>query len=160
MIIISDTSPLVCFLHLNKINILKDLFASVIVPTAVFNELINAKIIDETFLQLHPYIQIRTPLNKKEVEELRKILDAGESEAIVLSKELNADLLLIDEDRGRKFAIKDGLTIKGVLEILLQAKENGLIFQIRPLIERLQTEINFRINKPLLQKILIEANEQ
>ena len=159
MIIISDTSPLVCLLHLNKINLLQDLFINVIIPTAVFNELIKAKIINETFLQFNPFIHIKTPSNKKEVEELRNILDAGESEAIVLSKELKANLLLIDEDRGRKFAKKYGLTIKGVLGVLLQAKEKGLILKIRPLIERLQTEINFRINKSLLEKILIEANE-
>lgn len=159
MIIISDTSPLVCLLHLNKINLLKDLFDNVIIPTAVFNELISAKTIDETFLHYNPFIQVKTPLNKIEVKELRKILDAGESEAIVLSKELNADLLLIDEDRGRKFAVKYGLTIKGILGVLLQAKERKLINQVKPLIDRLQSEINFRINKNLLQKILIEANE-
>ncbi len=159
MIIISDTSPLVCLLHLNKIDLLKDLFFSVIIPTAVFNELINAKVIDKTFLQFNPFIQIKSPINKNEVEELRNVLDAGESEAIILSKELNADLLLIDEDRGRKFAIKYGLTIKGVLGVLLQAKEKGLIFEIKPLIVKLQTEINFRINDNLLKKILIQANE-
>jgi uncharacterized protein len=159
MIIISDTSPLVCLLHLNKINLLKDLFVTVIIPTAVFNELINAKVIDNAFLQFNPFIQIKSPVNKNEVEELRYVLDAGESEAIILSKELNADLLLIDEDRGRKFAIKYGIAIKGVLGVLLQAKEKGLIFEIKPLIAKLETEINFRINNKLLQKILIQANE-
>ena len=159
MIIISDTSPLVCLLHLNKINLLQDLFINVIIPTAVFNELIKAKIINETFLQFNPFIQIKSPVNKNEVEELRYVLDAGESEAIILSKELNADLLLIDEDRGRKFAIKYGIAIKGILGVLLQAKEKGLIFEIKPLIAKLQTEINFRINNKLLQKILIQANE-
>ena len=159
MIIISDTSPLVCLLHLNKINLLTDLFVNVIIPTAVFNELINAKVIDEVFLQFNPFIKIQSPINKEEVEKLRYFLDAGESEAIILSKELNADLLLIDEDRGRKFAIKYGLAIKGVLGVLLQAKEKGLIFEIGPLIVKLQTEINFRINDNLLKKILIQANE-
>ena len=159
MIIISDTSPLVCLLHLDKINLLKDLFVNVIIPTAVFDELINAKIIDESFLQFNPFIQIKSPVNKKEVEELRYVLDAGESEAIILSKELNADLLLIDEDRGRKFAIKYGIAIKGVLGVLLQAKEKGLIFEIKPFIAKLQTDINFRINDNLLKKILIQSNE-
>lgn len=159
MIIISDTSPLVCLLHLNKINLLKDLFDQVIIPTAVVNELINANTINQQFFQSYSFFQIRTALNQEEVLQLRNILDAGESEAIVLSKELDADLLLIDEDRGRKFAIKHGARIKGVLGVLLHAKEKGLISQIRPLIEKLQTEINFRINRNLLQKIFIEANE-
>ena len=43
--------------------------------------------------------------------------------------------------------------------VLLQAKDRKLINQVKPLIDKLQTEINFRINKNLLQKILIEANE-
>ncbi len=159
MIIISDTSPLVCLLHLEKINLLKNLFEDVIIPPAVFEELVNAKIVDEAFLQSYTFIQIKSPSNKKEVEELLVVLDKGESEAIVLSKELKADLLPIDEAPGREIAKKIGIPIKGVLGILLQAKQSNLIKDIKPLIEQLQTEINFRINFNLLQKILIEANE-
>ncbi len=159
MIIISDTSPLVCLLHLEKINLLKNLFEDVIIPPAVFEELVNAKIVDEAFLQSYTFIQIKSPSNKKEVEELLVVLDKGESEAIVLSKELKVDLLPIDEAPGREIAKKLGIPIKGVLGILLQAKQSNLIKDIKPLIEQLQTEINFRINFNLLQKILIEANE-
>ena len=108
MIIVSDTSPLVCLLHLNKINLLRDLFANVIIPASVFNELTNAKIIDQTFLQANSFIQVKIPYNKKEVEELMVLLDEGESEAIVLSKELKTDLLLIDEAPGREIASKYG----------------------------------------------------
>ncbi len=97
MIVISDTSPLVCLLHLNKIDLLKDLFTTAIIPPAVFEELIKAKIINETFLQFNTFIRVEVPLNSKQVEELMSVLDKGESEAIVLSTELKTDLLLIDE---------------------------------------------------------------
>jgi predicted nucleic acid-binding protein len=160
MIIVSDTSPLVCLLHLNQINLLKDLFVNVIIPTAVFNELIKAKIINEKFLQTNSFIQIKTPADKRKVEDLMLIFDEGEAEAIVLSIELKTDLLLIDEAPEREIAIQYGIPIKGILGVLLQAKERKLISQVNPLINRLQTEINFRINNKLLQKkILIEANE-
>jgi predicted nucleic acid-binding protein len=159
MIIISDTSPLVCLLYLNQINLLKDLFVNVIIPPSVFNELIKAKIINENFLQAYSFIQIKSPADKNKVEELMLILDEGESEAIVLSLELKAELLLIDEAPGREIARQYGIPIKGILGVLLQAKERKLISQIKPLINKLQTEINFRINNKLLQKILIEANE-
>jgi uncharacterized protein len=159
MIVVSDTSPLVCLLHLNHINLLKDLFENVIIPTAVFNELINAKIIGHNFLQNNSFIQIKMPADKKKVEDLMLILDEGESEAIVLSLELKTELLLIDEAPGREIARQYGIPIKGILGVLLLAKEKSLINEVKPLIERLQTEINFRINNNLLQKILIEANE-
>ncbi len=126
MIIISDTSPLICFLQLNKINLLKDLFFNVIIPTAVYNELINAKTIDNTFLLFYPFIQVKTALNQKEVLQLRNVLVAGESEATVLSKELKADLLLIDENRGREFSIKYGLTIKGILGSTIAGKRKRI----------------------------------
>lgn len=159
MIIVSDTSPLVCFLHLNQVNLLKDLFVNVIIPLSVFNELIKAKLINENFLQANSFIRIETPRDKKKVEELMLILDEGESEAIVLSLELKAELLLIDEAPGREIARQYGIPIKGILGVLLQAKERKLINKVKPLIDRLQTEINFRINNNLLRKILIEANE-
>lgn len=159
MIIVSDTSPLVCLLYLDKLVLLKDLFASVIIPPAVFEELINAKIVDQTFLKLNNFIEIISPANKKEVSELTAFLDLGESEAIVLSKELKADLLLIDEAPGREIAANLGIPIRGILGVLLQAKESSLIDYVRPLIEKLQTGINFRINDNLLKKILIQANE-
>ena len=95
MIIVSDTSPLVCLLHLNQVNLLKDLFVNVIIPPSVFNELIKAKLINENFLQANSFIRIESPVDKKKVEELMLILDEGESEAIVLSLELKAELLLI-----------------------------------------------------------------
>lgn len=112
MIVISDTSPLVCLLHLNKIDLLKDLFTTVIIPPAVFEELIKAKIINETFLRFNTFIHIKVPINSKQVQELMSVLDKGESEAIVLSTELKTDLLLIDEAPGRAIARKYGIPIK------------------------------------------------
>jgi hypothetical protein len=92
MIIISDTSPLVCLLHLNKIDLLKDLFGQLIIPGTVFNQPSNAKTINEEFFQSYPFFQI-TALNQEGVLQLRNVLDAGEPEEIVFSKELKAGLL-------------------------------------------------------------------
>ena len=124
MIIISDTSPLVCLLHLNKIDLLKDLFGQLIIPGTV-NQPSNAKTINEEFFQSYPFFQI-TALNQEGVLQLRNVLDAGEPEEIVFSKELKAGLLQIDEDGGRKFAIKYGVRIKGVLGGFIKGKRKRI----------------------------------
>lgn len=45
MIVVSDTTPLISFLKINKLDVLEKLFAEVLIPQAVFNELI----VDERF---------------------------------------------------------------------------------------------------------------
>ncbi len=57
-------------------------------------------------IQESKFIKKVTVRDSKSVELLRRStgLDAGESEAIILSDSLNADVLLMDETRGRKVA--------------------------------------------------------
>ncbi len=54
-------------------------------------------------------------------------LDADEHEAIILAEDLKADVLLIDEQFGRKAALKRNLRVVGTLGILERAAEKGLL---------------------------------
>ena len=45
MIVVSDTTPLISLLKINRINLLKKLFGEVMIPRAVFDELT----VDERF---------------------------------------------------------------------------------------------------------------
>ena len=53
-------------------------------------------------------------------------LDRGESEAIVLAKELHADFLLMDERLGTSTAESMGISTIGLLGVLIKAKEQHL----------------------------------
>lgn len=92
------------------------------------------------------------------VLELLDDLDLGESEAITLAVEQEADYLVIDEYLGRKKAKELKLKIIGVLGVLILAKEKGLIGLVKPLVEKLQ-DIGFRLNPNLINTVLDQAGE-
>lgn len=131
MIVISDTTPIISLLKINKLSLLQILFKNVIIPQAVYNELIsNPKYTNEAVIIFNTsYISIKKVENRKQVDELRNNsgLDIGESEAIAYSKMVNADLLLMDELKGRSVAKQLGLSITGTIGILIQAFNENLI---------------------------------
>ena len=86
------------------------------------------------------------------------MLGMGESEAMTLYLEKNADFLLIDERKGRKIASYNNINTVGSLGILLMAKQKGLISAVKPLLNSLQ-QSNTRISDALYKKTLELAEE-
>lgn len=158
MVIISDTSVITNLIQLNELSLLENLFGRVIIPEKVYIELgkllAQKKIIDES-----NWIEIRAISDKKLYAKLENLLDPGEAEAITLAVELEADLLLIDEKKGRRIAQEHGVLITGLLGILIEAKEDGLLAEIKPLLDKLIYEVGFRINPKLYQTVLKENGE-
>ena len=119
---------------IGQINLLGLLYGKIIVPVSVWEEFLALEkfgFYPKTILEAVD-LQVLTPQNQALVEILKEQLDAGESEAIVLAKEINADLLLLDERLGTTLARKMGLKTTGILGILIEAKNQNLIPAIKP----------------------------
>ncbi len=93
------------------------------------------------------------------IQESQENIDWGEAEAIALALELKADLLVMDERRGRAVATSYGLQVTGLLGVLLQAKRNNLIPAIKPLLDQLIEQADFRVSSQLYTTILQSAGE-
>ncbi len=131
MIAIADTTPLISLLKIGKLDLLNELFGKVYIPKAVFGELTrNSLFVSEAQeVKNCEYIEVIEVEDKKSVGILRRAtgLDAGESEAIILTEEQQGNILLMDEMRGRTVAKQMGIKIMGTIGILMIALEKRKI---------------------------------
>ena len=127
MIVVSDTTPLISLLKINRIDLMEKLFGEVMIPTAVFDELTADKRfqLEANQIKQTKFIVVKLVTNPESASVLKRAtgLDQGESEAIVLTDELKADLLLMDEAKGRNVSAQMGLKIMGTIGILMAAYE-------------------------------------
>lgn len=152
MLVVSDTSPITALLQTGLAHLLPDLFQRVIIPPAVRTELLRA----------HPalpeWLEVRAPLIiSAEVRAAR--LDPGETEAIALALELHPDVLLLDDQKGRRTALALGLPITGLLGVLLIAKRSGHLPLLHPAILSLREKAGCRFAESLVADVLRAAGE-
>lgn len=115
MIVISDTSPISNLAAIGQLDLLRQIYGEVIIPETVYQEIINGGITEPATLAVQSleWIKKASVNNFTLVRNLLSKLDPGEAEAIVLALELNAELLIVDERKGRKQATSLGLKITG-----------------------------------------------
>ena len=159
MIVIADTTPIITLMKLQRLDLLEKLFDTVIVPHAVYEELIsNTNYPDEKQMIVEcPFLKRLEVSDRQSIKILREVvgLDAGESEAIALAEEKNAALLIIDERKGRRVAKQMELKIIGTIGILLQAFDCEILSktEILSYAEKLKNS-KIRISDTLFELVL------
>ena len=125
MIVVSDSSPLIALADVGQLRLLHELFSTVLIPEAVYQEIVvqGAGRTGAEAVQAAAWIEQRSVANTGLADVLKLELDEGEAEAIALALESGADLVLLDERRGRQRAARLGLRVTGVLGVLLEAKQ-------------------------------------
>lgn len=148
---------------IDHLQLLPQLHNRVSIPKAVFYELahIEPPVPGTLEVQTASWLEVKEVVNREAVKRFQNEvkLDLGESEAIALALELDADLLLIDERRGRAEANRLGIKITGLLGILVEAKRKNLIDAVKPLIDALIASSEFRVSSALYNQILDTVNE-
>ncbi len=159
MIVISDTSCIGYLIIIDKLFLLKENFSKIIVPPAVHKEVLQLSGYDLSTYLSSDWISTLAITNLQLYYRLLKEVDEGESEAIVLSKEIHTDLLLIDERKGTHLARSLGIKTIGLLGVLLLSKERNIIPFVKPVLNEIIANTTFRIDKKLYTNVLKQANE-
>ncbi len=161
MIIVSNTSPIFYLSTIGQLDLLRQLYDEIVIPTTVFQEITNVGNTDvsATVVSTLNWIKTQSATDRTLVNTLSHELDPGEAEAIALALELNADRLLIDERLGRNAAIGLGLKVTGVLGILIAAKRSNLIQEVKPLLDTLIKRVGFWIHEQLYTDVLQVVDE-
>lgn len=141
MRIVSNSTVLIVLSRTKHLWLLEKLFGSLIIPTAVHNDVVvkgsgkpGAKNVAEA-----GWIHVEHVRNASFVEELSSVLHRGEAEAIALAKEIGADLIILDDNLARSAAKNTGLKVAGTLGVLLHARTKGLINELKPLLDNLRS---------------------
>jgi len=140
LIVIADAGPIVALSIVGQLDILGRLFGKVLVPGAVYREVVIEgrgrpgadELAQASWVER---VDVAPPPDALLAEEL----GPGEAEAITLAVRRRADLILIDERKGRRIAtLAYHLRVKGTAGMLVLAKQLGLISSVRPLLEALR----------------------
>lgn len=163
-IYVSDSSPIIFLTKIHQLQLLQLLFKKIYIPEKVYDEIttggtgkFNPGIAGAKEVSSAGWIESRQVIDTAFVQSMQPNLDQGEAEAIVLAKEMGAELLVIDENQGRKKARQHNITITGTLGILSIAKERGHLDKVRPTVLKLialQGKDIFRCSAKLIHETL------
>jgi uncharacterized protein len=158
--IICDAAVLIGLASIARLDLLEKLFGKIYIPDGVYYEVVvrggdrpGAKELDQA-----KWVRTVKVKDRTAVSLLASEFGLGESEVLVLGKEIKADWLIVDDARARAAAISGGYRVIGLAGVLLLAKQRNLINEIKPLFEQLVKK-KFRLSYKIIEAILKKAEE-
>jgi predicted nucleic acid-binding protein len=152
MLVVADASPLVGLVRIGHADALGALYGAVVIPPQVAAELASPRRPAEVraFITSPPtWLSVRAPSRLEAIEDLH----AGEIEAISLAREIGADLLLIDEAKGRAAAIALHIPTARTAAVLFDAATAGVLPDLKSAFDKLRAT-NFRVPGKVLDELL------
>lgn len=162
-VVVADTSPINYLVLIDCIDILRRLYARVVIPEEVLTELTAAGAptqVSEWIRTRPSWIEVRPAATnvRLPVQVGEDQLDAGEIAAIAVALGEDDSLLLIDESAGRIVASRLGVANTGTLGVLLAGAREGMV-DFGEALEKLRST-NFRISQTFIDKLLAEQRDK
>lgn len=159
--VVADAGPLLALAKLNLLHLLDALFERVELTTSVYDEIVVSGMrrgyVDAQVLREYFYLKGWAPTaveaDRADHESWR--LDQGETDSIILARTEGVELLM-DEERGRVIARREGVHVRGTLGILVQAYRQNLITsdQLRLYVNQLAERKDIWISPVLCREVL------
>ena len=153
MKIVVNTSPLIALDRIDSLDILQNLFGTILRPQSVLDELRAGQHVHGGSSKLFNATWLNTVTDPPGMM-LRKELGAGETAAITLAYNLNADLVILDDLAARNVAISLNLKVSGTLGIIVSAYKKGFVTDLEAILKLLKSN-GFRVSKHLINNILL-----
>ena len=145
---VTNSTCLIGLERIGRLDLLPQVFSKVFAPSVVAAE-----------VQISlSWLRIQSVQNIAVVATLKTQMDAGEAEAIALAMELPNVLLILDDKKARRIAQQLNLKVIGTVGMLLRAKRQGVITEIKPLISAL-LQADFRISESIVKEALRLSGE-
>ena len=141
MIAVSDSSPLITLARIDCFDLIPKLFGSVCVSAEVYDEvvIVGAGLRGAAQASTADWIVVTSVQDAAGLAAAlaQTGLGRGEVSAVVLAKELAADVVLIDEWKARRYAREQGLSVIGCIGILEELYEQGELSDLRAVYRQL-----------------------
>lgn len=159
--IVTNSTPLIALNKISRLDLLEKIYGEIIIPYAVYEEVVLESNIKEStdFIIESGFINIMRIKNEEAKRLFVTSLHKGEVEVIILAKEIEADLCIIDDLLARKYAKYYDLSITGTIGVVLKAKELGIITQVRQIMNELM-DAGIYVHTNLYNKVLEIAGEE
>jgi predicted nucleic acid-binding protein len=142
-LVVSNSSPLVYLAALGDFMLLRNLFGTIAIPRAVFQEVVvggaGLPVAHSVQGAICSWLSVKEITNTSEADRLRQTgLHDGESEAIVLAAELTSEALLMDDSDGIRCAATAGANVIRTPGVYRLAKERRFVDAVRPKLDDLR----------------------
>jgi len=162
----SDATPLIYMARLGKLHLLKSIFNQVQIPLEVKVETVDrgktkgcpdAYVIEQALNDGWLILSPLTPENTKKSEALAQMtgIDIGEAQVMILAKQKNEKLVLIDQSNARQVARHLELAPRGTIFIILTAIRRKLITKEEAkLMLATLIEVNFHVSAKIYHETI------